>query len=781
MKKTTKLLLAGFMLLIAGSLNGQDAVLQGLVIDQKTGLPLQDADVLVKEVQKGSVTDRFGMFYCRSLEAGDYTLEITHVGYESHVRQIKLTDGQVLKLKVSLSPRVRQLEPVEIRDQSIERIPYIKNNVLREEIERTPARDIGDLIRSEPNVAAVRKGGIALDPVVRGFRFGQLNVQADYGLKIEGGCPNRMDPTAAHIEIEEIEKIEIVKGPYALRYGPAMGGVVNLITTHPEPYEDFQVHVHGLKGYESNWNGDKEYLSVRGGDERYFFQLSGSKKQYGNYEDGNGNVVPSSFNRYSYKGQLGFVPAEGHQVLFAYESSKGRDVKYAALPMDERTDDTKLYSLDYKATNLGDVLHSIDLKVYRSDVEHVMDNKERPFSDTVAAVSSIETYNQGFRAQAGLNLGTGQLIAGLDYEDIYKDGERVKNVILQPTYPIFREALWNEASITNLGIFAEYRRMWERTELIAALRMDMNDANSSDILVEKMGNPIYMNDENASNYTNFSFSAGVSRELSEKLKLSFAAGRGVRSPDMLERFIILLPIGYDRFDYLGNPDLKPEANHQVDLTLEYADPGLGFARVNAFYAYITDYITGERVPPTEQTPLTADVLGVKQFYNAESATLSGFEFSYQTPASLPLKVKLIAAYTHGILGEAVKYNKNESGQITGEEALDNDAMPEIPPLEGTIAVSWPLFGGQLVPRASMRIVAEQGHISESYEEDATPGFAVLDLGLNYRFNDYITVTGGINNVLDEAYYEHLNRRIIGSKGNFFEPGRIFFINMVLDI
>ena len=769
------------LLSVSFALNGQQSGIQGLILDKISGQPVPDAEVSLEGKKKGSISDRYGMFYCKSLEAGSYTLQITHLGYETYKQDLTLAAGEQRKIQVSLTPRIREVMPVEIRDQAIERVPYIKDFVLREKIERTSARDIGDFIRTEPNVAAVRKGGIALDPVIRGFRFSQLNVQADYGLKIEGGCPNRMDPTAAHIEIEEIEKIEIIKGPYALRYGPAMGGVMNMITSAPHPYDDFTLEVHGIKGYESNWNGDKEYLRLRGGDERYFFQLSGSKKQYGNYTDGNGDVILTEFKRYSYKAQAGFIPLKGHEVLFSWENSKGENVKFPALPMDERVDDTKLYSLDYKVKDLGKVLHSLDLKVYRSDVYHQMDNKERPFSDTVAAVSTLETYNQGFRLQGGFTLGTANLIAGVDMEDVYKDGDRIKNLIAQPTYPIFTEQLWNEASITNLGLFAEYRKSWNLTELIAALRVDQNSANSSDISVMKMMNEIYASTDNASDYTNISFSAGLSRKLTEAMKLSLSAGRGVRSPDMLERFIILLPIGYDRFDYLGNPKLEPEANHQFDLTLEYAHPALGSVKGNVFYSYITNYITGKRIPPADQVPLTADVSGVKQFYNAENATLSGFELSYQSPASLPLKVLFTAAYTQGVLGEAISYVKNESGQITGEVELDDDPMPEIPPFEANLHLAWPLNGGQWVPRASLRMVAEQSRISASYEEDATPGFTVIDLALSYRFNDYLQFSGGVNNVLDEAYYEHLNRRIIGSKSNFYEPGRIFFVNMIVNL
>jgi len=58
---------------------------------------------------------------------------------------------------------------------------------------------------------------------------------------------------------------------------------------------------------------------------------------------------------------------------------------FPALPMDEREDDTRLMSLDYKAISVSNNFDEFNAKVYISDVSHLMDNKQRPFSDTVVA------------------------------------------------------------------------------------------------------------------------------------------------------------------------------------------------------------------------------------------------------------------------------------------------------------------------------------------------------------------------------------------------------------
>jgi iron complex outermembrane receptor protein len=200
------------------------------------------------------------------------------------------------------------LEAVEILGAEVPEQAYIINSLDRIEIGVLPASDIGGMMRNIPNVNGIRKGGAVLDPVIRGFKYSQLNVQVDGGLKIEGGCPNRMDPATAHIDVDDIRELEVIKGPFALRYGPNFGGVVNMKTIRPLPQSEFKINVGAILGYESNWNGFKQRLSVDGGNDKVFFSLSGNLKKYGDYKDGNGNEIKSSFNKYNYTAQLGVSP-----------------------------------------------------------------------------------------------------------------------------------------------------------------------------------------------------------------------------------------------------------------------------------------------------------------------------------------------------------------------------------------------------------------------------------------------------------------------------------------
>lgn len=763
--------------------------ISGIVINSQNNNPIENAEIYLSENKINIFTNLDGYFKFSQLSENSYTVVANHIGFDDYSTIVKLNRGEHKEITIKLIPGTQFLDEVIIegdteKDLIISKLPYIETIVVKKQVQENAAHDVADYLRSSNNIGGVRKGGIQLDPVVRGFKYSQLNVQVDNGLKIEGGCPNRMDPATGHLEIDQLESIEVFKGPYALRFGPTFGGVINMKTISHQTTDTAHIHVQAITAYESSWNGYKTRVALNGGTKYAFFDLSVGFKDYGNYSDGNGNEVKSEFSKYTYRGKIGIRPASNHVIVFNYDQSYGLDVLFPTLPMDEREDDTRLMSFDYTGSNISHKIESLKFKIYNSDVKHEMDNKNRPFSDTVVAVSNIHAINQGARAEADLDIGKGSLAVGADYEQIKKDGDRVKYMINQPGLPVKNEMLWNNGLINNLGIFGEYIVTLNTFEIIGAARVDFNEATSDEISIT---HPIqgeiynYGPDSIKSNYTNFSFSLGATKTFNKNFSLSIALGRGVRGPDMTERFIILLPIGYDKFDYLGNPQLKPEANNQFDITFKYMNDKVGILQLNGFYSLVNNYITGRILPPVVQKPLSKDVLGVKQFYNAGNAKLRGFEFSYATPVHLKFGAQVFAAFTYGTLNEAQQYVLNDQGQVVDEVNIKNDPLSEIPPLESSIIIYYKIRKGKLVPNVKIRMAAPQDHVSEAQYEHASPGFILTSISLNYTMNQYFKINGGINNLFNTAYYEHLNRNIIGTNTNLYEPGMVFYVNLLFNI
>ncbi|HNV49934.1 MAG TPA: TonB-dependent receptor [Bacteroidales bacterium] len=760
----------------------ESAIVAGRVIAQTTKTPIAFADVWLKPGRLNTITNSAGEFEIRGVKSGNYELWVKSVGFESFSQKVEIIENLPFYFSIELKNDVRFIEGVEITGQLTRQGPYLREVVSAKEIMRVPTRDVGEYLRETPNISGIRKGATNIDPVLRGMKAGQLNVQLDFGQKIEGGCPNRMDPASSHVDPNDLASVEILKGPYALRYGPIFGGIINLVSKKPIPNEGFKIGIKASKGWETNWNGNEEHLSVYGGNEKIYFLMGGNNRYYGNYKAGNSEEVKSSFKKYNYVAKVGVTPHKHHNFLLSYDNSHGVDIRFPALPMDERKDDTKLASLKYHYFNPSKSLQSVDLMVYRSDVLHEMDNKWRPISDTVVGVSKVNALNHGARIDFGVIKNDNTLHFGLDYENIFKDGNRTKNMILQPNLPVKVEPLWKNARIENLGVFSEYRRRQsDNMQWIIAGRLDFNSGISDPLaLMDMKGNAIYFNDTVSSGFLNFSFSTGLSYIIDNHLTIDFSVGRGTRSPDMLERFIILLPVGYDNYDYLGNPQLKPESNHQADLTFRVSAGEFGEMTANGFFSYITDYISAMRIPPSVALPQTNSVYGVKRFTNINYALMYGFEFQWETPSTNNWKSNLAVAYTTGINPEAIHFIM-ENGEVTGSEKVINDPLPELPPFEGNWKLGYNLFNRRFIPELNIRMVAGQHRISKAYDEETTPGFVIFGINMFYRYNRQISISAGVKNLFDTFYYEHLNRRMIGTSASMYEPGRIAYFKIMIDL
>jgi len=145
-----------------------------------------------------------------------------------------LVGNATLKAEQS-SDQYYELDPVVVTGS---RIPYHLSEsaysvsvISREEIAILPADNISDVLEHVNGVDVRQRGarGVQADVGIRGGSFEQTLIMVD-GV-------NMSDPQTGHhnmdlpVNLNDIERIEIIKGPAARIYGPnAMGGVINIIT-----------------------------------------------------------------------------------------------------------------------------------------------------------------------------------------------------------------------------------------------------------------------------------------------------------------------------------------------------------------------------------------------------------------------------------------------------------------------------------------------------------------------------------------------------------------------
>jgi iron complex outermembrane receptor protein len=219
-----KTFLFGILVFATSFLFAQNATIKGKIIDQKTKEPIDNVVIKQKNSLNYTTTNAKGEFEIIAPLNTDFV--IIHMNYNE--KTIPLTDKIVIALT---------LKPINLDDIIITANPLKDIAVSTTIIDNTKAvsqpRNITDLFKEVKGFGIQKRGAYASEPIFRAFRYEELNIQYDGASKIMNACPNRMDPITTHIIPEEIEKIELVKGPFTVRFGQNFGGIINLVSKTP--------------------------------------------------------------------------------------------------------------------------------------------------------------------------------------------------------------------------------------------------------------------------------------------------------------------------------------------------------------------------------------------------------------------------------------------------------------------------------------------------------------------------------------------------------------------
>ena len=148
----------------------------------------------------------------------------------------------------------------------------------------------------------------------------------DGGTKSTAACPNRMDPAISQISPDEIEKVEVIRGPYSVRYGATMGGILNVISRKPVHMDELKIRGSQEGGFESNGSNLYSNLHVLAIDKKYDAAFNASWKDFGNYESGSGEEIASAFKRLGYSLKLGYNPKQNQRIQLSWRQGFGRDI-----------------------------------------------------------------------------------------------------------------------------------------------------------------------------------------------------------------------------------------------------------------------------------------------------------------------------------------------------------------------------------------------------------------------------------------------------------------------
>ncbi len=146
--------------------------------------------------------------------------------------------------------------------QEIRKVPANVSVITREEIERAEVKTTVDLLRSEVGVVVHDLLGTGKNVSVDIRGYGETSPLNTLVL-VDGRRVNEIDLSGvdwSQIPLDQIERIEILRGPGTVLYGDnAVGGVINIITKKPE--KTFSTSAEGAAG---SYHFNRESGSVSG-------------------------------------------------------------------------------------------------------------------------------------------------------------------------------------------------------------------------------------------------------------------------------------------------------------------------------------------------------------------------------------------------------------------------------------------------------------------------------------------------------------------------------------
>ncbi|MDR4504355.1 MAG: TonB-dependent receptor [Candidatus Scalindua sp.] len=387
--------------------------------------------------------------------------------------------------------------------------------ITEKQIEQQKARTVFETLRSVPGLSIQKSGGIGRTTSVslRGSSADQVLVMID-GVQVNSPTTGSFD--FANLTTDNLESIEVVRGPQSTLYGSdAMGGVINIITKKGKGKPQFSIRSE-IGTPERTFN---EAISSSGSIEDFHYSVDMARI------DSDGRGADDDYDKWNMSARLGYKLNDKLQfdtsLRYNYSKvgiddgpfmqdpnrlSKNQDMVITSLLTHSITNwwSHKL-KFSYTASNLksrdkpnsaasdpfGTSRFRLDTQIYTGDYQHTLRYKE------------INTF-----------------IFGFEFEDQEADNRSV------------------DPALVNRGWYVQNQlKLWDRFFFNAGVRVDDNNTYG------KAVNP------------KFSVAYHL-KETDTKFKANY--GKGFRGPTLNELF----------FPDFGDPTLDPEESESYDFGFE---------------------------------------------------------------------------------------------------------------------------------------------------------------------------------------------------------------------
>ncbi|WP_323030215.1 TonB-dependent siderophore receptor [Castellaniella sp.] len=738
--------------------------------------------------------------------------------------------GLLIALGLAASPAgaqssdgVAQLDRVVVKaEQELKQTPGA-STITSEDIQKSPpATDVSEIIRTMPGVnltgnssSGQRGNNRQID--IRGMGPENTLILIDgkpvssrgsvrFGWRGERdtrGDTNWVPP-------EQIERIEVLRGPAAARYGNgAAGGVVNIITKPIADKLSGSVTVYGnLPEHSDEGSTARTTFSLTGPiSDTLGFRLNGSMANFqgdaydineghesarGGSNKGTFPAGREGFKNRDINGVLSWKPAAGHKIDF--EASYGRQGNiyvgdtqntnsnaYVKPALGGETNRT--YRQAYSITHNGDWnanTHTLSYLQYEQTrntrlLEGLAGGTEGIFNDPTISSGgygdiNLRTLTAHTELSRQMKLGGIDQMATFGFEWVRQDLEDYSSDLKarnpQGSIPTPLNSYQPKVHANIYSVFAEDNLyVGDHWTVTPGLRFDHHSIQGN----------------------NWSPSLNLSYMVNEQWTVKAGIARAYKAPNLYQS-----NSGYALWSngngcwgntgtgntpcfLLGNSDLKAETSINKELGIEFRSPdGLG-ASLTYFHNDYRDKVEASRTPVG--TYGTSDIF---QWTNIPRAVVQGIEGNLTWPVA-----------------QDWLWSTNFTYMIESKNKETGEHLSTIPEYTVNSTLDW-----QVTPAWSLRAKAtvygeQEGPKYDYYgipltgsATDKIPPYALFGLSTQYKVNKHLRVTAGVDNLFDKRLFRRGNAIGVNQYGpqagnhidgagayTYNQPGRTFFMEV----
>ncbi|MDD2982313.1 MAG: TonB-dependent receptor [Crocinitomicaceae bacterium] len=612
-----------------------------------------------------------------------------------------------------------------------------------------PLTSIDDYLQQSGKIEMMKRGAYAWEPLLNSMATERTVVTID-GMRVFGACTDKMDPITSYVEISNLSEAVVNSGQQGAKHGSTIGGSIDLKRRKSD--QSKLGWSGGLSaGFESN-----NLQRILGGSARYvdssfYVSFDLMHRSADNYKAGGGREVDfSQFSKINTSASAGWLMNKQSSLEASVIYDYATNVGYPALTMDVSLAKALISSVKYEYHKDSSRIKHWETKIYYNTVTHVMDDTKRP---SVPIHMDMPGWSDTYGMYSDLKLDFGKHDVTVNLNGFYN-----RSIAEMTMYPANSDEklmfmyTWPDVRTLFSGIYlGDVWKLNKHTSLVLSGSIGVHHNSLPDTFGLQSLQIFYptMTDQKTRLVKNLSAHYRFEKNT---FNLDFGIGYGDRAPSVSEAYGFYLFNSFDRYDYVGDPNLKNEESYEASFSLAYKKNRFS-AKVGGSYFHINNYIVGKVDPVL--LPMTIGANGIKVYESLKYSTIVNSD--------------LIVEYRF-------PYKINWKGQITYSYGRDykNENLPFISPVRYVSSVNYyyKKFNGEIMVRGNL----VQAQFNPEYGENRTSAWGILNASVNYNFelakSRKLVAKAGVENILD-AYYSTFS-----DWNNIPRMGRSVFVNLV---